>query len=86
MWRAAGKGKNTNLTGAYKGLVDAKEALAFQLDDCAVLHVAQGRFASGKRALAAVGVDEVFDVFTLETQYMNERKARVKKGQELLGG
>ena len=39
-----------------------------------MLHVAKSRFASGKGALAAVGIDEVFDVFTLETQYMNEQK------------
>ena len=60
--------KQQHLSGTNEGFVDTKEALALELDDGTVLHVAKSRLSHSERRLAAVRVDEVLHVFALKTR------------------
>jgi hypothetical protein len=60
--------KQQHLSGTNESFVDTKEALALELDDGTVLHVAKSRLSHSERRLAAVRVDEVLHVFALKTR------------------
>jgi hypothetical protein len=60
--------KQRHLSGTNEGFVDTKEALALELDDGPVLHVAKSGLSHSERRLAAVRVDEVLHVFALKNK------------------
>ena len=68
------------LASADESFVNTKEALALELNDGAVLHVAQGRLSDGKRRLATVGIDKIFDVLALKKE--REGQVRRRGGRE----
>jgi hypothetical protein len=63
------------LASANEGFVDTEEALALELNDGAVLHIAQCGLSNGEGHLAAVRIDEVFDVFALRVGNRSENES-----------
>ena len=63
------------LASANEGFVDTEEALALELNDGAVLHIAQCGLSNGEGHLAAVRIDEVFDVFALREGNRSENES-----------